>query len=208
MRALRLLIVLPAALIAAACGPAGPTEPSPPEPQRYLFEVELQNHDPRFPAYWLGLVVEADGTVASYDRGVTPSLPCSHWWQWITVSECTGSLTATQLASRYTARTELMRLSPAEIAARRAQVDRVADGPLRTPNLACNDSGVLGVVAFRYEAGTARYRPVILRLEGDQVRENLSPEAADLAAWLTALAEQIPRVSSWRQWAADCRPLA
>ncbi len=199
--------ILAGLLAGLGCGGSSPTAP-PGAEARFLFEVELQNHDPRFPPYWLGLVVEADGAVYAYDRTAVTPQRCDHYWHWVVVDECRGlRLSESQLDRRHAVgRSLLTEIPSAELAGRRQQAARVADGPYQVPNLACNDTGVLSLVSFAFDSRTDGYLPVVLRLEGEQMRQNLSPGAGELAQWLLELAEEIPFLVSWRNAVQDCRP--
>lgn len=193
---------------AGGCDRGSPTEPDSGAVGTYLFEVELENHDPRFPPFWLGLVVEADGRVFEYERTGRVPGTCDHRWQWLVVDECAGrTLGETTLAARFApGRALLTELSAQEVQRRLEQAMGVSDGPYATPNRACNDFGILSLVAFDFDSASGRYTPLVLRLEGDQIRRNLSPGATSLAPWLLELAEEIAFIRLWRRDSVDCRP--
>lgn len=200
------LLLLPVLLLAAGCESSGPTDPATAAGARYLFDVELQNHAFGPPGRWLGLVVEADGAVYGYDRSGEPARMCDHYWHWAISGECSGRvLTEAELVQRYaTGRSLLAEIPLGDLARRSEQARRVADGPFDVPNRACNDFGVLSLVAFQSQGGL--YTPAVIRLEGDQMRQNLSPGAVELTPWLLELAERLPALAAWRNGARDCRP--
>jgi hypothetical protein len=146
-----------------------------PDDQDFLFEVEYVNYAWGF--VWRGFHVDRNGDVRSY------TLESS----WPHVGANTFS--KAELLEKYD-------VGPARIGTidldklRRmvATIPAAAAGALGDPVQRCADAGTVSFVAWTFDAGTARYSPTVLRMEGDIARENRATEAYELYAWLQTLA--------------------
>jgi hypothetical protein len=157
----------------AACGNP-PTETADEITQTYLFEVEHVNH--AWGMQWHGLVIDREGNINAYDHSNE---------LWSPVED--DSYSETELQDKYEHVSRYVgRIDEATVV---HQFNRIAGVPdqLSEPQYPCRDAGGLTYRAFRYETATGRYLPLLLRQEGDVVRENTSDEAEELAAWLRNL---------------------
>jgi hypothetical protein len=171
-----LLAALPAALLllgASACA----SDLLPPQVPTggYVFEVEYANY--AWTPTWYGISVDENGDVWAWDAsdrahpGTEPDLPHT-----------------ADLAAKYAHHRRLVRhLDPAQVAARTALIGAAQAGPLLPPVGRCADAGGYRFRAFRYDAGTDTYTPVLLHQNGDLARENASAAAHELTEWLRGL---------------------
>ena len=142
--------------------------------QDYLFEVEYVNH--AWGLSWNGLVIERNGDIYAYDHSHEIWAPSSD-----------DSYTETELDDKYNHLSHYVgRIDEATIVQQFSRIGSVGDHFLN-PHQACADAGSIAYRAFHYEAGSGRYRPLLLREEGDFPKQNLSDAAEDLASWLRNL---------------------
>lgn len=166
-----------AALGSFGCGSA-PTEILGDTNQFFLFEVEYASS--WFPT-WTGVAIDRDGKVVRYRREETP---------WSPVDD--SSITKAELEAKYAAdATQIATIDAAALAQRFASIAGVGRD-FAEPNLACADAGFLRYTAFAFDEATDRYRPLLLRAEGDLPTQNKSDAARELAAWLRTVLEQHP----------------
>jgi hypothetical protein len=169
MPRLRLLLAAVPALLASAC--ANDLLPRP-EPGAYVFEVQYTNY--AWAPTWQGVSVDAGGDV---------------WW--FDASDARNAqpegdrISSRALQAKYAHHRRLVaHVDPVDLAAREALVAAAAHGPLQAPRGGCADAGILTYRAFRYDAATDTYAPVLLHQQGDEARANSAPQAAQLTAWL------------------------
>jgi hypothetical protein len=166
-----------AGLLALGCR-STPTEILGDTDQFFLFEVEYASS--WFPT-WTGIAIDRDGRVVRYRREETP---------WIPVDD--SSITRAELEAKYAAdATQIVTIDAETVAERFASIAGVGQD-FAEPNLACADAGFLRYNAFAFDEATHRYRPLLLRAEGDFPTQNTSDEARELAAWLRTVLEQHP----------------
>lgn len=189
LRELRGIAALAAAVaLAAGCArPAAAGEEPDPRPAAtgtYVFEVEHVNY--AWGARREGFHVDADGTVWRY-KG-TPGAG----------EDRGGPVSGSALAAKYAAGREPLRdVGAAEVARRAAEIG-TAEGALDEPLHPCADFGTITFRAYRHDAATDTYRPVLLHQAGDVAVANRAPAALALTAWLRSLD---PRFG-----ANDCEP--
>ena len=156
-----------------ACG-THPTDTVDNIEQTYLFEVEYVNY--AWGRAWNGLVIDRSGDIYAYDHGHEIWEPSSD-----------DSYLETELDDKYAHGSRYIgRIDEATIALQFSRISSVGDHFLN-PHQACADAGSITYRAFRYESGTGRYRPLLLREEGDLPKQNLSDAAENLATWLRSL---------------------
>jgi hypothetical protein len=177
---LRLPLLALATLLVPAmqgCAAATLVETPAPAPGEYVFEVDYANY--AWAPTHTGLVVDASGDVWSFDYGERAGSDPQH------------GITGAEWAATYAHGRRLVRhLDPAEVAVRAAQITAAAAGPLGPEVGKCADAGVVRFHAFRYQAATDSYEPVLLHQAGDVARRNLAPQAGELTAWLRGLSAQ------------------
>lgn len=140
----------------------------------FLFEVESVNF--AWGARQAGAYVDREGVVWSYR--VDAPRPAEE-------REEREAWTAEELRAKYAQNRErIATVPPEEVARMAALVADAADGPLGEPVQRCNDAGVVSFRAWRYDASSDLYRPVLLRAEGDRARANRSDAAETLVGWL------------------------
>ncbi len=156
-----------------ACG-STPTATTGDIDQTYLFEVEYVNH--AWGLAWHGLVIDRAGNINAYDHSHEIWQPSDSAWY-----------TESELSDKYEhGSRHVGHVDDATIAQQFGWIASVAD-QLSSPQYPCADAGGLVYRAFRYEAASGRYRPLLLRQEGDQTQENTSDAAEELAGWLRNL---------------------
>ena len=156
-----------------ACG-SPPTDTMDNIEQSYLFEIEYVNH--AWGLAWNGLVIDRSGDIYAYDH--------SH-----EIWEPSGadSYTEMELKEKYEHESRYIgRIDAATIALQFGRISSVGDHFLN-PTQSCADAGSITYRAFRYESAADRYRPLLLREEGDFPKQNLSDAAENLGAWLRSL---------------------
>lgn len=157
---------------AITIGDAAPT----PAGQRLLFEVGYVNYAWGFT--FSGAYVNADGEVWGYSYPPSvdapgPSAPVPR-----------AGMTEAELTGKYAANPKLLTtLSQQELAGAYALVDGAETGSLLAQS-SCADAGDVRFVAFRWDATSKTYSPVMLGIIGDLAARNTAPEAAQLMAWL------------------------
>jgi hypothetical protein len=156
-----------------ACG-EGPTATIDDIRQQYLFEVEDMNTAWSF--YWVGLVIERDGSVYAFDHSDSP---------WERTSSTLFS--EDELREKYSHGRRLIgHVGEATLLMQFNRIDDVGNH-FASPNAVCNDAGVLSYRAWRYHTPDGSYQPLTLRQEGDTARRNTSAAAEALAQWLREL---------------------
>ena len=165
------------ALVALGCGSV-PTEVLDDTDQFFLFEVEYASS--WFPT-WTGIAIDREGNVIRYRREETPWLPVDD-----------ARITRAELEAKYAADAMQIATIDAETLAERFASIAGVGHVFAEPNLACADAGFLRYNAFAFDEATDRYRPLLLRAEGDFPTQNTSDEARELAAWLRTVLEQHP----------------
>ncbi len=170
-------VVVAAMLFASGCGSA-PTQVLDETDQFFLFEVEYASS--WFPT-WTGIAIDREGNVVRYRREETP---------WVPVDD--ASIARAELEAKYAANAaHVVTIDPETLAERFASIPGVGED-FTDPNVACADAGFLRYSAFAFDEETDRYRPLLLRAEGDFPTQNDSDNARELAAWLRTLLEQHP----------------
>lgn len=169
-------LFLPAFLFAglAGCTLSSTDEGDTPIDQEFLFEVEYVNF--AWGLTWKGFYVDHDGDVWTYELDA----PWPH--------ADASSYTAQELLEKY----EAGRVKVAHVDGDRLRrmfdlVDDAARGTLTDPVNRCADAGEVSFRAWSSDTATERYRPVLLRQEGDWARENTSAAARELYSWLKSL---------------------
>jgi hypothetical protein len=164
---------VPLVALLLACGNP-PTETGDDIDQTYLFEVEYVNF--AWGLAWRGLVIDREGNVNAYDHG-------HEVWS----HAANDSHTEADLATKYAHGARYVgRIDEATVAQQFGKISRIAD-QLSAPEHPCADAGAFTYRTFIYESETSRYRPLLLRQEGDVVLENTSSVAQELAGWLRNL---------------------
>lgn len=157
-----------------ACG-EGPTATVEDIQQQYLFEVERVSTAWSF--YWVGLVVERDGSVYAFDHSHTG---------WDRTSSTL--FTEDELEEKYSYSRRLIgHVGPATLLTQFNRIRNVGNRFASPPDRVCNDAGVLSYRAWRYHDPDGSYQPLTLREEGDVARQNTSAAAQLLAQWLREL---------------------
>lgn len=173
---MRTVLVISIALVLAGCQllvDSGSDDES--IDQKILFEIERTNYAWGF--VHRGIYVDSTGAVYRYDRGSEP-------WQ----AKRDSSFTEVELLDKYSrGRERIGQIDAETLSERVAWISAAAQGRLTTPNFACNDAGVLSFLAYRYDAQTGHYTPVVLRQSGDRFRENQAAQAEQLVTWLRTL---------------------
>jgi len=156
-----------------ACGNP-PTESVDDIEQTYLFEVEHVNF--AWGLTWRGLVIDRDGNINAYDHGHEVwDLAANDFY---TEAELEDKY---EHGARYVAR-----IDEATVVQQYNKLLGIAE-QLSAPQYPCADAGAFTYRAFVYESTTRRYRPILLRQEGDVALENTAGEAEALAGWLRNL---------------------
>ena len=146
-----LLPLLAAASLAACNETTGPDDARAP----VLIEIEYVNYawTPQF----FGFFVDASGDVSSYNREGAP-------WDHRDAS----AITEERLAEKFSLkRTLVTTRDTAELRTVATKVNQVNPGQLTEQKLVCADAGTLTYRAYKYNAGSRTYTPVLLRVEGD-----------------------------------------
>ena len=175
----------------SACAPAIVDPPT--TGQAYLFEVSYVNF--AWGLRWVGIVIEADGAIVAYERE-EPWVPA----QW-------ESFTGEELAEKYAPNRRTIGHVPSDdLLERLARVGDIGDG-YESPNLACADAGGVSYEAYAYDPAGGRYTPIVVRQEGDLIRQNTSGAGRELAEWLIAVAGEtaIPELTGF-QTSGVCLP--
>jgi hypothetical protein len=147
--------------------------------QKFLFEVDHENHA------WVsskgGLYVDVSGNVMYYNY-------------YANVSPDAGALpqegahpTEAQIAAKYVGAQRANPVNAGTLAAMFAKVGAARRGML-VSHSHCFDYGTSTYTAWLYDDATATYTRVLLRQNGDHVIWNTAPEAHVLAEWLSGLA--------------------
>ncbi|HEX6368975.1 MAG TPA: hypothetical protein VF006_08580 [Longimicrobium sp.] len=129
-----------------------------------------------------GIYVDSGGAVFSFQHGSDDhALLRVH----------ADSMTEQALLARFApGRTRVATVPAAEMAERYAQVLQAREGTLSEPRNLGADMGDTVTRCFLPDAAGV-YREVLLRQSGDWERENTSPAAAELSAWLDSLALRV-----------------
>jgi hypothetical protein len=156
-----------------ACGNP-PTESIDDIEQTYLFEVEYVNF--AWGLAWRGLVIDREGNINAYDHG-------HEVWD----LAANDSFTGAELEDKYGHGARYVgRIDESTIVQQYSKIAAVSE-QLSAPQYPCADAGAFTYRAFQYIPTTSRYRPVLMRQEGDVVLENASGAAEELAGWLRNL---------------------
>ena len=170
------LMALSIATAALAC--STPTESLDDTDQAFLFELEYAS---AWVATWTGIAIDSEGKITSYRREGTPWVPAD-----------ADSFTAEELQAKYGAGPAVIgQLDRATMEQRFREIAEVGDD-FSSPNAACADAGSFRYTAFAYNESTHRYRPLMLREEGDFPTQNRGGSAPSLAAWLRTVLIDYP----------------
>ncbi|MFQ5568689.1 MAG: hypothetical protein ACE5G0_03380 [Rhodothermales bacterium] len=173
----RLLGGLLAALLLSGCDASSPGS-DPPIVQTILFEVEYVNF--AWVPTWQGLYIDRQGSVYRYDLSDEDTMPVPR-----------ETYTEEELLEKYSHHKERIGQVDAEVLATHYALIRAAgEGALSEPVYRCADAGVVAFRAFRYDATTEHYTPVLLQQEGDVAQANRSASAQALVSWLRTVDEQ------------------
>ena len=154
--------------------------------QQYLFEVSYVNF--AWGLRWVGIVIEADGDIVAYERE-QPWVPAQ-----------SESFTGEELAEKYSPNQRTIGQVPrGELLGRHARVDEVGDR-YESPDRACVDAGGVSYEAYAYDPAADRYTPIVMRQEGDLMRQNTSGAGRELANWLIEVARDaaIPELTGFQ----------
>jgi hypothetical protein len=152
-------------------------------PSRQLFICEREYINFAFGRVRRGIYVDGAGGVYSYayrraDKAWLPSKD--------------GTYTEAELLEKYDHDRKLIAtLKPKEIAAKRRLILKASRGTYSERIIRGADQGTYKSACYLYDAATARYRELTLRVTGDARYENLSEEAKTLSAWLDSLAARM-----------------
>ncbi|HET9440387.1 MAG TPA: hypothetical protein VFO52_09460 [Longimicrobiales bacterium] len=165
-------MLLLAAVALPACDEAtGPDD----ETGRVLLEIEYVNY--AWTPQYFGFFLDATGDVYSYNRDGTP---------WAHGED--RVITAEQLEEKFSLkRTLVATRDTAEIRQVAARIGQINEGQVSAEKWACADAGLLSYRAYKYNSGNRTYEPVLLRVEGDMARQNLSPAAQELITYVRSL---------------------
>jgi hypothetical protein len=161
--------------LASACSLV--TEPEEDLTQRppVLFEIEYVNLG--FTRVWRGHYVDATGNVYAYDRSRLGQAPGQQ-----------TDFTHAQLMDKYNVgRVHVRTLSTAELQPISLLIPAAAQAQLPAPEVRCADAGVLSFRAYIFDHQAAVFRPVAIRMEGDQVQANPSEAAGRILQYLDGL---------------------
>lgn len=140
-----------------------------------LLEIEYINY--AWAPQFHGFFVDATGDVYSYDRDG------ADWAHRDAIS-----VTEEQLNDKFSLKRVLVSsrdsMELANVAARISQVNPAQLSPER---MVCADAGVLTYRAYSYNSRSRTYTAVPLRMQGDVARQNTSPAAQDLIAYIRSL---------------------
>lgn len=194
------LVLVLAACESESAGPVGstPAEPAP-NVGRVALEVEFARNVPFLTIHWRSLLIDRDGTVVLHDRSELEWSPCAPHSQ-VAWGACSDPVYgASAIDARLGAGRVVGHVAPEELETRLEAVRQVAEaGPFRSPNVACNDTGVFTYVVYRFDSGADTYRATPLRLEGEIMRQNVAAGARDTAVWLRErMMELDPDVMGW-----------
>jgi hypothetical protein len=171
MKVWRAALLLGALVLPACEETTGPGSDGAPA----LLEIEYINY--AWTPTYFGYFVDATGDVYSYDRQGTP-------WPHGEARE----ITEEELAEKFSLRRVLLATrDSAEIVDVVANIGQLDESQVTVEKLQCADAGLLTYRAYKYNAGNRTYQPVLLRVEGDVARQNLSPAAQELIAYLRSL---------------------
>ncbi|MBI2394815.1 MAG: hypothetical protein HYV09_34920 [Deltaproteobacteria bacterium] len=146
--------------------------------QKLLFEAGYVNYAWGFT--YGGTYVTADGAVYRYSyratSGTDPKYP-----------PLRAGMSEEEITAKYASNREVIgKVDPKELSAMYALVTRAEEGALlQTSN--CADAGDRTYVAFRYDAASKTYSPVILGGDGDRAIESTAPAGKTLSDWLAKL---------------------
>jgi hypothetical protein len=100
------------------------------------------------------------------------------------------TLTEKELDDKYgDKRTRVRTLSADEVRAMLALIPAAAKGQFSTKVSRSRDAGSWSSACYLFDPSNQTYREIELDVEGDWTYRNLAPEAAQLHAWLSALAQ-------------------
>lgn len=146
--------------------------------QKLLFEAGYVNYAWGFT--FSGIYVTAEGDVFRYEYPATggpePELP-----------RLRAGMTEEEISRKYAYNRERIgKVDARELAAMYALVTQAEEGALlHTSN--CADAGDRTYVAFRYDAASKTYAPVILGGDGDRAIESTAPAGKTLSEWLAKI---------------------
>ncbi len=174
---LRLSVLATVATVATAACATGTTEP--PLTSSAVLEVQYVNFA-WFPT-WKGFVIDSAGGVYSFDLAGK---------QWAVADP--EHPTRAELAAKYASGRTLVRTLPASEARELfALVREAAAGSVTSPVNRCADAGYLTYSAYQATAGERSER-ILLRAEGDEIRDNRASAARQLARRLASLGLMTP----------------
>ncbi len=175
----RLLItrMLALGVMVAVLSCKDPASPGILESQTYLFEYEYVNFAWGYAHY--GFLIDTRGEMYSYTYTRTDSV-----WR----PANSDTLTSQELAQKYDHQRLLIKKIDLGILAEQAgRIEAASAGKLSDWTRRGADMGSWISECYVYETNLNRYRRVILRIRGDNDRDNLSPDARQLADWLESL---------------------
>ncbi|MEO5510071.1 MAG: hypothetical protein ABIV28_06030 [Longimicrobiales bacterium] len=173
----RALLSLMVVVLPVVSGCATVTEPV--EAQHAILEIEYANF--AWVPTWKGFVIDSTGAIYSYDLGGK---------QW-TVKDPNHPTTAELQAKYATGRALVRTLAANETQSLFTLLRSAAHGTVSDPVNRCADAGVLSYSGYE-GLDTPTTNKIVLRTEGDMIRENKSQAARELATKLAGLGLLIP----------------
>ncbi|MFH1845522.1 MAG: hypothetical protein ABIF77_20240 [bacterium] len=142
---------------------------------QYLFDVYHVNHAWGYTLS--GFYLDSAGNAYSYDHSHETWTPGNQ-----------DSLTAAELAEKYSHVTELMTtVEDRQLRRMNRLIGIAARDGLTDPQQEACDMGILHYIGYRHDQTTDTYHPVVLGETGDWTRYNESEAAGQLRDWLDDL---------------------
>jgi len=157
----------------AACATA--SEPDFQDEAPVLLEIEYANW--AWIPTWKGYYIDSGGALYSWDASDRDP-----------PSQQRSELTHAELMQKLTTKREKLRdLSKDELSDIANRIPAAAAGALTEPIGRCADAGTLVFRAYTFDSQRAVFKPVLLRSEGDLIRENTSGAARAIYEYLDDL---------------------
>lgn len=145
--------------------------------QKILFEVSYVNFAWGHQDH--GIYIDRSGNVYSFEYG-----PKDSYWR----PKGSPNPTEADFMERYSHNRKFLKKIPSDVLLEKYRLIQTASsGELTERRHTAYDAGAKIYQCFLYDDKSQGLRPVLLKLEGNESQENLSPSAISLVSWLNQL---------------------